>query len=49
MILDHHVLPRRLPHAILEIRNDLLGTGEQVAQWSRFISRCVKAIEPVWA
>jgi len=47
MVLDHHVLPRRLPHAILEIRNDLLEGPEQVAEWSRLISRCVKAIEPV--
>lgn len=47
MILDHHVLPRRLPHAILEIRNDLLVTDEQVAQWSQLISGCVKATRPV--
>lgn len=39
--LEHHAIPRGLPHVLLEIRNDLLGTEAGEEEWAQRLGRAL--------
>lgn len=42
--VDRHALPRGLAHALLEVRQDLIGTPEGVAAWASRLARILRPL-----
>jgi predicted N-formylglutamate amidohydrolase len=41
-----HAEPRALPHVLFEVRNDMLDSREQVANWAGLLAPALLAFDP---